>query len=68
MDKAVIISMAKERGLDIAEETLEASCHLAVDIIKELSKENALALSVVLALEPKMREAIDAIDIDGDGK
>lgn len=68
MDKAKIIEMAKARGLDIAEETLEASCHLAMDIIKEVAKDNGLALGVVVAIEPTVREAIDGIDIDGDGK
>jgi hypothetical protein len=68
MDLEKVKEMAKARGLDIAEESLEALCHLGLDIVKELAKENAIALSVMGALEPTVREAIDKIDLDKDGQ
>lgn len=66
--KEEILKLAKDRGLDIAEESLEALCHLGVDILKELSKENAMAVGVMAALEPMARQAIDKIDLDNDGE
>lgn len=68
MDLQKVKELAKDRGLDIAEESLEALCHLGVDIVKELAKANPLAMAVVASLEPTVREAIDKIDIDKDGK
>jgi hypothetical protein len=66
--KEEVMQLAKDRGLDIAEESLEALCHLGVDLIKLLAKDNALAMGIVASLEPIAREAIDKIDLDGDGE
>jgi hypothetical protein len=68
MDLEKVKELAKDRGLDIAEESLEALCHLGVDIVKELASETPLALAVFASLEPAAREAIDKIDLDKDGK
>lgn len=68
IDKNKIIELAKSRGLDIVEETIENLCHLGVDIVKELAKASPIALAVLASLEPTVRKAIDAIDIDGDGQ
>lgn len=66
--KEEVLKLAKDRGLDIAEESIEALCHLGVDILKVLAKENVMAMGVMAALEPMAREAIDKIDLDKDGK
>ena len=66
--KEQVLALAKERGLDIAEESIEALCHLGVDILKLLSQENVLASAIMLSLEPTAREAINKIDLDKDGK
>lgn len=68
MDLEKVKELAKDRGLDIAEESLEALCHLGMDIVKELAKENELASLVFGALEQTVREAIDKIDLDKDGQ
>jgi len=68
MDLEKVKELAKDRGLDIAEESLEALCHLGMDIVKELAKENELASLVFGALEKTVREAIDKIDLDKDGQ
>ena len=66
--KEEIILLAKDRGLDIAEETVEGLCHLVVDILKLLAKDNLVIAGLLSAVEPTIREAIDKIDIDKDGK
>ena len=66
--KEEVLKLAKDRGLDIAEESIEALCHLGVDILKLLAKDNVMAMGVMAALEPMAREAIDKIDLDKDGK
>jgi len=68
MDLEKVKELAKDRGLDIAEESLESMLHLAVDLVKELAAQNALAAAVFASLEPSAREAIDKIDLDKDGK
>ena len=66
--KKEIMDMAKARGLDIAEESIEALCHLGVDILVLLAKENVMATGIMAALEPMARVAIDKIDLDKDGE
>ena len=66
--KGKVLELAKVRGLDIAEETVENLCHLAVDVLKLLSEGNAMATGVMLALEPVARKAIESIDLNKDEK
>ncbi len=68
MDLEKVKELAKDRGLDIAEESIEALANLAVDIVGELAKSNPLAMAVFASIEGTAREAIEKIDIDKDGK
>ena len=38
------------------------------ELMKELAKANTVLMAVVASLEPTVREAIDKIDLDKDGK
>lgn len=68
--KEKLMQLAKDRGLDIAEETLENLCHLGVDIVEVLVKETETPIDdmVFASVEAKAREAIDKIDLDKDGE
>lgn len=65
LDKKEIIEMAKERGVEVAEEAVKEILHLALDIVCKMvdASENKYDDMIKAALEGKLRASVDAIDI-----
>lgn len=68
MDHEKILELAKKRGLDIAEESVQALGQLALDIIGEYAIQNKYMKMLWVAVETDLRkELIELIDkIDGE--
>ena len=68
MSKDVILEQAKKRGMDIAEESVQALGQLAVDILEYYAEQNKYAKMLFVAVEDDLRKnLIDLIDkLDGE--
>jgi hypothetical protein len=63
-----ILEMAKKRGLDLAEDSVQALGQLAVDVLGQYANQNKYAKMLWVAVEDDLRkELVDLIDkIDGE--
>jgi len=70
MENEEILALAKKRGLDVAEESLQALGQLAVDIIELYAMQNKYAKMLFVGLEDDLRkglaETIDKLDGEKD--
>lgn len=68
MDSKQILEMAKKRGLDIAEESVQALGQLTLDIVGHYAQQNKYAKMLWVGVEDDLRkELIELIDkIDGE--
>jgi len=69
MDKERLIEMAKDRGLEVAEESIESIGQLAIDIVSEVVKESENKIDDVVwaSVEEKARLAVTKLDLNKDG-
>jgi len=70
MDKDKLLQLAKERGLEVAEEAVESLGELALDIVGLMIKEskNSYDDMIWLAVEGKAREELKKLIDKIDGK
>ncbi len=70
MDKDKLLQLAKERGLEVAEEAVESLGELALDIVGLMIKEskNSYDDMIWMAVEGKAREELKKLIDKIDGK
>lgn len=68
MDNKQLLEMAKKRGLDIAEDSLQSLGQLALDIVEHYAQQNKYAKMLWVGIEDEVRKGlIEQIDkIDGE--
>lgn len=68
MDKEQLLAMAKARGMDIAEESLQSLAALAIDVLGAYAKDNKYLAMIFVGLEDEMREGLKKLIDKVDGQ